>query len=113
MVMVDAHDAAMMRGGAARVAALLGWLLAAGAVYDESVGPVLPPDAPDLEGNASGSTIRFSTLFGMNVAVARRACVRRGVEVVLLRRPGAEPLLGEALRHRLSTQGQYGFRFGW
>ena len=83
---------------------------------DPNDEPLLPPTPREhpAGGNHRFSSIRFRTIFGMNVAVARNICVRPDGGVVLFIPPDDDgELLPPATLSRLFSQGQYGFRFGW
>ena len=74
--------------------------------------PLFPDEPRNHDGGARYSTLRFRTIFGMNVAVGRNICLRSDGGVVLFPAPGHD-ILPEVLLERLFTKGQYGFRFGW
>lgn len=68
---------------------------------DESL---LPSEPPPSVGKRRFSSIRFRTVYGLNVAVARNACVRPDGGVVLFPAPGDDTLLPDRLLERLFSQ---------
>ena len=68
---------------------------------DESL---LPSEPPPSVAERRFSSIRFRTAYGLNVALARNACVKPNGGVVLFPAPGGDTLLPDRLLEQLFSQ---------